>query len=135
MFRSLSLVIVLSSCASTAQPSTARATERATFKPEEIRSAERAVIAALESSDPTAWVYLYTNDAVLVESGDALEGRPALLDLARKMKPLSSVTINARRTEGDGGLAFVVGTGSWVSGNATTNVRALMIWRKEADGT
>jgi ketosteroid isomerase-like protein len=52
------------------------------------------------------------------------------------MKPLTSVVINARRTEGDGGLAYVIATASWVSSGATTttNVRAVMIWRRDADG-
>lgn len=35
----------------------------------------RAVIAALESPDPTAWVDLYTADAVLMEPGEAPGGR------------------------------------------------------------
>lgn len=135
MWRSLVLVMLLSSCASTAQPSKVRAPERASFDPEEIRAAERGVIAALESSDPTAWVYRYTEDALLVESGEVVSGRPALLEMARAIK-LSSVVIRAERTEGDEHLAYVVATAAWVSGAAatTTHVRALMIWRKEADG-
>lgn len=72
----------------------------------------RAVIAALESPDPTAWVDLYAADAVLMEPGEApVEGREALLEMARSM-------INGRPPE--------AGT--------TTNVRVLVIWRKEADG-
>jgi ketosteroid isomerase-like protein len=79
-------------------------------------------------------VYLYTEDAILVESGERVEGRPALLAMARAMKPLSSVSMAPRHTEGDGRLAYVVGTASWVGSHGPTNVQALMIWRKEPDG-
>ena len=102
--------------------------------------AERAVIAALESPDPTAWVYLYTEDAVLVEPGGAaVTGRQALLEMALAMKPLSSVVITPFRTEGVANLAYVYGGASWVNGRppdagTTTNVRLVMVWRKEADG-
>jgi len=95
---------------------------------------------ALESPDPTAWVYLYTEDAVLLEPGAApIAGRPALLQMARAMKPLSSVVISAERTVGDGSLAYTYGRGSWVNGRPpaageASNVRFVMIWRKEADG-
>ncbi len=34
-----------------------------------IRAAERTLEQALQSSDPTAWVYLYTEDAVFVPPG------------------------------------------------------------------
>jgi ketosteroid isomerase-like protein len=111
-----------------------------TFETEEIRSAERAVIRALESDDPLAWVDHYTEDAILLESGaPPVQGRPALLEMARAMKPLSEVVIKPEHTEGNAKLAFVYGTGSWVNGRPpsvgeTTRVRLLMIWRKEADG-
>ena len=111
-----------------------------TFEAEEIRTAERAVIGALESDDPLAWVDHYTDDAVLLESGaPPVHGRPALLEMARAMKPLSAVVINPEHTEGNARLAFVYGTGSWVNGRApsagqATRVRLVMIWRKEADG-
>src|SRR5689334_4409917 len=73
-----------------------------TFKPEEIRSAERAVVSALESDNPLAWVDHYTEDAVLLESGSPpVQGRAALLEMARTMKPLSSVVINPAHTEGN----------------------------------
>jgi hypothetical protein len=68
------------------------ATDTNTFRVEEIRAAERAVVAALESPDPTAWVYMYTEDAVFLESGGPVSGRLGLLDMAKAMKPLSSVT-------------------------------------------
>jgi ketosteroid isomerase-like protein len=111
-----------------------------TFQTDEIRTAERAVIAALESDDPLAWVEHYTEDAVLLESGaPPVQGRAALLEMARAMKPLSTVVINPEHTEGSEKLAFVYGTGSWVNGRPpsvgeTTRVRLVMIWRKEADG-
>ena len=111
-----------------------------TFDPQEIRNAERAVIGALESNDPLAWVDHYTEDAVLLEAGaPPVQGRQALLEMARVMKPLSSVVLNPARTEGSEKLAVVYGTGSWVnarppSAGETTRVRLVMVWRKEADG-
>jgi ketosteroid isomerase-like protein len=55
------------------------------------------------------------------------------------MKPLSSVSIKALRTEGYGNLAYIYGVASWVNGRppiegSTTNVRFVIVWRKEADG-
>jgi uncharacterized protein (TIGR02246 family) len=112
----------------------------ATFDEAEIRAAERALERALESPDPTAWVYAYTEDAVFVGPGaPAVEGRAALLRMAAAMKPLSSVSIRALKTEGAPALACVYVHGSWVSGQASegsaaTYVRGILIWRKEADG-
>lgn len=106
----------------------------------EIRAAERALEKALESADPTAWVYSYTEDAVFVAPGaPEVRGRAALLQMAKAMKPLSSVSIQASRTEGSGNLAYVYGQASWVSGRpqntgTVTNVRFIIVWRKEADG-
>jgi len=106
----------------------------------EIRTAEQALEKALESPDPTAWVYAYTEDAMFVGPGaPAVEGRAALLQMASAMQPLSAVSIQAWRTEGSGNLAVVVGHASWVSGRSSgagpvTNVRFIMVWRKEADG-
>jgi uncharacterized protein (TIGR02246 family) len=111
-----------------------------TFNEAEIRAAERALEKALESPDPTAWVYAYTEDAVFVAPGaSAVQGRAALLQMAKAMKPLSSVSIKALRTEGSGDLAYVYGQASWVSGQPpntgpVTNVRLIIVWRKEADG-
>ena len=110
------------------------------FNEGEIRAAERALEAALQSADPTAWVYLYTEDAVFVAPGaPAVQGRAALLQMARAMKPLSSVSIQPIRTEGSGALATVYGHGSWVSGRppqagSVAKVRLIIVWRKEADG-
>lgn len=111
-----------------------------TFDETEIRTAERALEAALESLDPTAWVYAYTEDAMFVGPGaPAVQGREALLQMAKAMKPLSSVSIKALRTEGNGNLAYVYGEASWVNGRSpnegsTTNLRLVIVWRKEADG-
>jgi len=109
------------------------------FKPEEIRAAERAVIGALESSDATAWVYMYTEDAVFLESSGPVSGRQALLAMAKTMSPLSAVTITPVRTVGHGDLAYVYCKASWVncrapSLGAKSEVRGVMIWRKQADG-
>ena len=111
-----------------------------TFDETEIRTAERALEAALESLDPTAWVYAYTEDAMFVGPGaPAVQGREALLQMTKAMKPLSSVSIKALRTEGNGNLAYVYGEASWVNGRSpnegsTTNLRLVIVWRKEVDG-
>ena len=134
-FLVIALLLNLSGCASGG-----RLCDSGSFKPEEIRAAERSMIAALEAPDATAWVYMYTEAAVLLEpEGAPVEGREALLQMARSMKPLSSVTISAERTAGHGDLAYTYGRASWVNGRPpdagpTTNVRLVMIWRKEADG-
>ena len=110
------------------------------FDETEIRSAERLLKKALESPEPTAWVYHYTEDAIFVGPGfPAVQGREALLQMARAMTPLSSVSITALRTEGSENLAYTYGDATWVTGHppnvgATTNVRFVIIWRKEADG-
>lgn len=111
-----------------------------TLDENEIRAAERLLVEALEASDPTAWVYIYTEDAIFVGPGaPAVEGRDALLQMARAMNPLSSVSITPIRTEGDGNVACVYGRGSWVSGRPPnqgreSKVRLLIVWRKEGDG-
>jgi len=75
--------------------------EHTTFDEAEIRAAERALEAALEAPDPTAWVFEYTEDAVFDGGGDhAVQGREALLAMATAMKPLSSVSIRPLRTRG-----------------------------------
>ena len=97
------------------------------------------MIAALESPDPTAWVYMYTEDAVFLEAGaPPVVGRGALLEMAKRMKPLSSVTITPERTVGAGDLAYVYCTGSWVNGRppdsgSTSRVRGVLIWQRQAD--
>lgn len=114
--------------------------DQRSFNEAEIRAAERALEQALQSPDPTAWVYSYTEDAVFVAPGaPAVQGRAALLRMARAMAPLSSVSIQPVRTEGSGGLATVYAHASWVSGRppeagSAEKVRGIMVWRKEADG-
>ena len=110
------------------------------FNDAEIRAAERALEHALQSSDPSAWVYSYTEDAIFVgPGGQSVQGRPALLQMAKAMLPLSSVSIQPLRTEGNARLATVYAQASWTSGptpeaRAITKVRGIMVWRKEADG-
>lgn len=110
------------------------------FDVAEIRAAEAALVEALQSPDPTAWVYFYTDDAILVEpDAPAIQGRQALLEMARSMKPLSSVVISPVRTDGRATLAYVYGHASWVNGRpphagSTSNVRFVIVWRREADG-
>jgi ketosteroid isomerase-like protein len=116
------------------------AVEPRNFDPAEIRAATTKLIAALEDPDPTAWVQMYTEDAGLLEAGsEPLEGRAKLLELARSMQPMSSVTISATRTEGHGRIAYMYGTASWVNGRppqagSTSKVHLVIVWRKESDG-
>jgi uncharacterized protein (TIGR02246 family) len=113
---------------------------RSTFNAAELRAAERSLEQALQSSDQTAWVYSYTEDAVFVAPGaPAVQGRAALLQMAKAMKPLSAVSIQPIRTEGSEGLAAVYVYGSWMSGRppeagSVTKVRGILVWRKETDG-
>jgi uncharacterized protein (TIGR02246 family) len=110
------------------------------FNEAEIRQAERALEAALASPDPMAWVEHYTEDAVFVAPGAAaVRGREALARMAKSMHALSSVRIDGIKTEGEGSLAAVYGTASWVSGagtatESTTKVRLIIVWRKGSDG-
>jgi ketosteroid isomerase-like protein len=104
-----------------------------------IRLAERRLEAALQDPDPTAWVYEYTEDAVFDGGGEhAVEGRPALLQMARAMSPLTDVSIRPLRTEGGGSFATVWCEASWVSGSGetarTVDVRGLILWRRGTDG-
>jgi uncharacterized protein (TIGR02246 family) len=106
----------------------------------EVRQAERALLLALSSSDPLAWVEHYTEDAVFVAPGaPAVQGREALTRMARSMRPLSSVQIQAVKTEVSSTVAAVYARGSWVSGAgssspSSTNVRLIIVWRKGHDG-
>ena len=108
------------------------------FDDQEIRAAERVLEAALAADDPTAWVYEYTEGAVFDSGGaDVVQGRAALLEMARSMRPIGSVSIRPRRTEGCGHLATVWCEASWVSGSdggSPVEVRGVILWRKDADG-
>ena len=114
--------------------------DQRSFDEAEIRAAERALVQALQAPDPTTWVYAYTEDAVFVAPGaPAVQGRAALLQMAKAMKPLSSVSLQPIRTEGSANLATVYGHASWVSGKppdagSVSRVRLIIVWRKEADG-
>lgn len=105
-----------------------------------LRAAEQALAESFEADDPASWVDFYADDASFVAPGSpAVEGRDALLELARQMTPLSSARIVAQSTDGDGDLAAVLGHASWVAGpkgstGPTTRVRFLIVWRREADG-
>jgi uncharacterized protein (TIGR02246 family) len=110
------------------------------FNVEELRQAERALEIALSSSDPSAWVEHYTEDAVFVAPNTpAVQGRDALTKMSKTMRPLSSVKLTDLKTDGFGKLAAVYGRGTWVNGAGsatatTTNVRLIIVWRKEEDG-
>jgi ketosteroid isomerase-like protein len=110
------------------------------FDTDQIRAAERRVTGALAAPDVTAWVYEYTEDAVLLEpAAPPVSGRVALLELARSMKPIASATINSDHIEGSGNVAYSYGIAIWKSGRSpdttsTTRVRQILMWRREADG-
>jgi ketosteroid isomerase-like protein len=110
------------------------------FDTDQIRAAERRVTDALVAPDVTAWVYEYTEDAVLLESAASpVSGRAALLELARSMKPIASATIRSDHIEGGGNTAYSYGIATWTSGRSpdatsTTRVRQILAWRREADG-
>lgn len=110
------------------------------FETNQIRVAERRVTAALAAPDVTAWVYEYTEDAVLLEpAAPPVSGRVALLELARSMKPIASATINSDHIEGSGNLAYSYGIATWNSGRppdatSTTRVRQILVWRRDPDG-
>lgn len=100
-----------------------------------LRSAERELATALGSDDPTAWVDHYTEDAVFDAGGEhAVEGRQALLEMARSMRPLSEVSIRPLRTLGNGDLAVVWTEGSWISGERKVQVRGIIVWRRDGEG-
>jgi ketosteroid isomerase-like protein len=110
------------------------------FDSDQIRAAERRVTSALAAPDVTAWVYEYTEDAVILEpAAPPVSGRAALLDLARSMQPIASATIDSDHIEGSGNVAYSYGTAIWTSGRSpdatsTTRVRQVLVWRREADG-
>jgi ketosteroid isomerase-like protein len=126
---------LLTGCAQLKEPPV-----QVSIRDSELRAAEKALERALESPDQTAWVYHYTEDAVFVSpGGPAIQGRAGLLDMAKAMGPLSSVLITPLRSETSGNMASVYARASWTSGAwtgapTTTNVRGIIVWRKESDG-
>jgi len=112
---------------------------RADFDESEIRAAERRLETSLGASEPTAWVYDYTEDAVFDGGDHAVVGREALLAMARSMRPLREISIRPLRTEGRDGLATVWAEASWTGGSdesvaSRVEVRGILLWRREADG-
>jgi ketosteroid isomerase-like protein len=116
------------------------AAEPKDFDLKQIRAATSKLIAALEDPDPTAWVYMYTEDAGVLEAGSKpLEGRAQLLGLAKSMQPMSSVVFTPSHTEGHGTIAYMYGTATWVNGRppnagSKSRVHLVIVWRKESDG-
>ena len=135
----LTLIVLLLAVGARAA-TTAAAPAKAEFDPQQIHLAVTKLTAALQDPDPAAWVYMYTEDAGLLEAGsEPLQGRAKLLELAKTMQPMSSVKISPSRIEGDGALAYMVGKASWLNGRApqaesASNVHLIMVWRKGADG-
>lgn len=94
---------------------------------------------ALQATDPTAWVYWYTEDAMFVGPGEApVRGRAALLEMAKAMTPLRGLRIIPVRIESSGTLAYAFARGQWLGGKPGTEqvvrVRTLLALRREADG-
>jgi ketosteroid isomerase-like protein len=104
----------------------------------EIRRDLEALESALQASDPTAWVYQYTEDAMFVGPGEApVQGRAALLEMAKSMTPLRDLKLIPQRIESSGTLAYAYLRGHWSNGQpgaALTRVRSLLVLRREADG-
>ena len=104
-----------------------------------IRAAEKALAAAFEEPDPTAWVDAYTHDAIFAGPGlPTIEGRAAFLAAAAHTT-ISSMQIDAESTLGADDFAASFGRATWVngtrdSGGPTIRRRFLMAWRKEPDG-
>jgi ketosteroid isomerase-like protein len=107
----------------------------------ELRAAEQELARALGASDRIAWVEHYTDDAVFIAPDvPAVRGRTALVEMARSMSPLSSVSIVPLRTDMAGDLAAVYTRASWVTGEGTSertesSVRGILVWRNDQDGT
>jgi ketosteroid isomerase-like protein len=138
--RALAGMLVVVACACGRSPSPLPASGANAFDAAEIQAAMTKLLAALESPDRLAWVYMYTEDAGLLEAGSPpIEGRAKLLELARTMQPMSSTAASASRVEGHGTIAYWYGTGSWVNGRppqatTTSRVHLVIVWRKEGDG-
>jgi uncharacterized protein (TIGR02246 family) len=95
--------------------------------------------AALQAGDPTAWVYWYTADAMFVGPGEApVQGRAALLEMAKAMTPLRALKLIPVRIESSGSLAYAFARGQWLGGKPgaeqIVRVRTLLALRREADG-
>jgi ketosteroid isomerase-like protein len=110
-----------------------------TFDPEEIRAAERSLVALLEDPDVGKRVTAYAEDAIFVMSGaPAVHGRD---EMTRRTKTqLFSVSLTPYSTEGHGRLACVYGLFTGVIGRTAYSegqavaMRFLILWRKESDG-
>ena len=105
----------------------------------DIRAAEKTLAEAFESSERTAWVDFYTDDAIFVGPGvPAIEGRTALLDIAPQIS-ISSMEIVAESTLGADEFAATLAHVTSVSGPNGSDAprvrrRFLMVWRREPDG-
>src|SRR4051794_25875747 len=105
----------------------------------EVNAAMKVLESALMADDPTAWVYEYTVDAVFDGGGaDVVQGRAALLELAKAMVPMRDVSVRTLRVEGSGDYATVWFEASYTngtgSGGSSVDVRGMLLWRREADG-
>ena len=81
----------------------------------DIRAAEKTLAEAFESSERTAWVDFYTDDAIFVGPGvPAIEGRTALLDIAPQIS-ISSMEIVAESTLGTDEFAATLGRESLIA--------------------
>ena len=112
---------------------------QADFDANEIRAAERRLLALLEDPDVNQRAYAYAEDATFcMASAPAVEGRQEMLRRAKTQ--LFSVSLQPLATEGHGNLAYVYGRFSCfvgrtaVSVGAPIHLRFLIVWRKESDG-
>ena len=109
------------------------------FKVEEIRAAERKIIALLEDEDVNKRVAAYTVDAIFVMDGvPPVHGRDELLK--RKKTRLFDVSLVPHSTEGNEKIACVYGVFTGFVGRTESSkgqkisMRFLILWRKESDG-
>ncbi len=133
MFRRIALILALAGGVSLVSAAPNNSDEA------EIRRDLGQLEAALQAADPTAWVNWYSEDAMFVGPGEApVQGRAALLEMAKSMTPLRSVKIVPLRIESSGTLAYAYVRGQWnddpSGAKPMTRVRSLLVLRREADG-
>jgi ketosteroid isomerase-like protein len=132
LFRYLFLLVACTGFGSVGGAATPQADEIA------IRRDLSRLEAELQAADPTAWVYCYSEDAMFVGPGDRpVQGRAALLEMAKAMTPLRELKIIPQRIESSGALAYAYIRGHWSNGQpgaTPTRVRSLLVLRREADG-
>ena len=132
LFRCLVLILVCAGLTSVGRAALPSSDEIA------IRRDLSVLASALQAADPTAWVYCYTEDAMFVGPGDSpVQGRAALLAMAKALTPLRALKLWPQRIESSGALAYAYIRGHWgdpSTGATPTRIRSLLVLRREADG-